>query len=73
MMLKIACPSCSHTGLVSAERLPAELVCSSCSTPSYVAPEHGKAITSTARFEEYLAGERARPQVRSKASAAAAE
>jgi hypothetical protein len=64
MLLRVACPSCSHTGLVAAERLPAELVCSSCSTPSYVAPEHGKQIVSTARFEEYLAGERGRPQVR---------
>ena len=28
MLLKIECPECTHIGIVSAERLPAELRCS---------------------------------------------
>jgi hypothetical protein len=66
MILKISCPSCDHVGLVSAERLPAELVCSSCGTSRRVASSDGKAITSTARFEEWLSGERERPRVQAR-------
>jgi hypothetical protein len=70
MMLRIVC-TCGHIGVVSAGILPRSLVCSACGTSSYVAAENGKAITSTARFEEYLAGERGRPQVRRKAASLA--
>jgi hypothetical protein len=66
MILRISCPSCNHIGLVAAETLPRELVCSSCSMTRHVDVSDGKAITSTARLEEWLAGERERPQVRRK-------
>jgi hypothetical protein len=38
MMLKIAC-TCGHTGLVCAERLPAELRCWQCGDRRHVAPK----------------------------------
>ena len=66
MMLRISCP-CGHTGLTVAEHLPAELVCSSCASRRCVQADQGRAITSTARFEEWLSGERARPQVQRRA------
>jgi hypothetical protein len=65
MMLKIACP-CGHVGLAAAETLPRELVCSSCGASRHVEAGHGNAIVSTARFEEYLAGERERPRARAR-------
>jgi hypothetical protein len=68
MMLKIQC-DCGHTGLAAAETLPRELVCSSCGASRHVEAGHGNAIVSTDRFEEYLAGERERPQVHRKAAA----
>ena len=68
MMLKIACQQCGHVGIVSAERLPRELQCSACGSSRHIEADQGRAIVSTDRFEEYLAGERERPQVRRKAA-----
>jgi hypothetical protein len=70
MMLKIACP-CGHVGIVDASTLPRSLVCSSCGASRHVEADQGRAIVSTDRFEEYLAGERERPQVRRKAASLA--
>jgi hypothetical protein len=70
MMLRISCP-CGHVGLTVAENLPAELVCSACGSSRHVEADQGRAIVSADRFEEYLAGERDRPQVRRKAAAIA--
>jgi hypothetical protein len=67
MLLRVAC-LCGHIGLVCAETLPRELVCSSCGASRHVEVDQGRAIVSTDRFEEYLAGERGRPQVRRKAA-----
>jgi hypothetical protein len=53
MMLKIACP-CGHTGLVSAERLPAELRCWQCGTSRRV--EAGARIVNRAAVLEWLLG-----------------
>jgi hypothetical protein len=66
MMLKIACTSCGHVGVAAAEALPRDLVCSRCGASRRVDAGGGRAITSTARFEEYLAGTRARPQVQAR-------
>jgi hypothetical protein len=71
MMLKIAC-TCGHVGLVCAETLPRSLVCSSCGASRHVEADQGRAIVSTDRFEEYLAGEREQPQVGRKAASLSA-
>jgi ribosomal protein S27E len=68
MILKISCPSCHHVGLVAADTLPRDLTCSACGDRHHVDASDGKAIVSTDRFEEYLSGERERPQVRRKAA-----
>ena len=65
MMLRIAC-TCGHTGVVAVETLPRELMCSACGTTRYVQADQGRAIVSTDRFEEYLAGERERPRARAR-------
>jgi ribosomal protein S27E len=62
-MLRIRCRQCDHVGLVSAEHLPRDIVCSACGSSRHIEASGGKAIVSTARFEEYLAGERARPRI----------
>ena len=61
MILKISCPSCHHVGLADAATLPRSLTCSACGTSRCVDSSDGRAITSTARFEEWLSGERERP------------
>jgi ribosomal protein S27E len=68
MMVRVECTSCGHVGVVSTSTLPRELVCSSCNDRRHVQADQGRAIVSTDRFEEYLAGERERPQVRRKAA-----
>jgi hypothetical protein len=65
MMLKIVCP-CGHVGLAASEILPRELTCSVCGSSRRVDAGGGKAITSTARFEEWLSGERPRPRVQAR-------
>jgi hypothetical protein len=65
MLIRVTC-TCGHVGIVSAATLPAELVCSGCNASRRVEAGDGRAITSTARFEEYLAGERERPQVQAR-------
>jgi hypothetical protein len=66
MMLRIEC-DCGHVGLADAQTLPRDLRCWRCGSSRHIEAGHGAAIVSNARFEEYLAGERARPQVRRKA------
>jgi hypothetical protein len=66
MMLQICCPECGHLGCAVAEHLPADLVCSACGSARHVDSSDGKAIVSTARFEEWLAGERERPRVQAR-------
>jgi hypothetical protein len=72
MLIRVTCP-CGHIGLINAETLPRELVCSDCGASRRVEAGGGKAIVSTARFEEWLAGERERPRVRCKAHGAEAQ
>jgi hypothetical protein len=67
MLIRVTCP-CGHTGVTSDARLPCELRCWRCGSLRRVDSD-GKAIVSTARFEEWLAGERERPRVRRTASA----
>jgi len=66
MILKISCPSCHHVGIAAAESLPRDLRCSCCGTARHVDAGGGNAIVSTARFEEWLAGERERPRVQAR-------
>jgi hypothetical protein len=66
MILRISCPSCNHIGAVCAETLPRDLQCSRCDDRRHVQVADGRAITSTARFEEWLAGERGRPRVQAR-------
>jgi hypothetical protein len=54
MLLKLTCPACDHIGLTNSETLPRDLVCSSCSTTSYV--ERGEGIRNAAFFAEWLTG-----------------
>jgi hypothetical protein len=65
MMLRIECP-CGHIGLADASTLPRSLTCSACGASRHVHAGDGRAITSTARIEEWLAGERERPQVQAR-------
>ena len=69
MMVRVSCP-CGHAGVADASTLPRSLTCSACGADRHVEAGGGKAIVSTARFEEWLAGERERPQVRRKAALA---
>lgn len=68
MLIRVTCP-CGHVGIVAADRLPAELRCWQCGEVRHVALKDGRRIRSTDAFEEWMAGERERPQVRRKASA----
>jgi hypothetical protein len=55
MLLTISCPSCGHVGLINAETLPRDLVCSRCGSSRYVKAAEGAQITSTAKREEQVA------------------
>jgi hypothetical protein len=54
MLLKIECPECTHIGIMSAERLPAELRCWQCGTSRRV--EAGARIVNRASVLEWLLG-----------------
>jgi hypothetical protein len=62
MMLKIACP-CGHVGLVAAETLPRELVCSHCGASRRVERKDGARIVNKVAFEEWLLGASGAPRV----------
>jgi hypothetical protein len=61
MMVKIECPKCTHIGIVSAERLPAELRCWQCGTSRRV--EAGARIVNRAAVLEWLLGASGAPRV----------
>jgi hypothetical protein len=63
MLLKVGC-GCGHMGAVSDHHLPRELQCSACGSRRRVETDHGRPIYSQARFEEWIAGTRERPQAR---------
>jgi hypothetical protein len=65
MMVKVVC-TCGHSGVVSAESLPRDLVCSRCGSSRHVEAEDGTRIVNRVAFEEWLFGERkaSRPQAR---------
>jgi hypothetical protein len=66
-VLKVAC-TCGHDGIVSAKSLPRNLTCWQCGTSRRVEADHGRPIYSQARFEEWIAGTRERPQMATLAS-----
>jgi hypothetical protein len=61
MMVKIECPECTHIGIVSAERLPAELRCWQCGTSRRV--EAAARIVNRAAVLEWLIGASGAPRV----------
>jgi ribosomal protein S27E len=61
MMVKIECPECTHIGIVSAERLPAELRCWACGESRRV--DSGARITNRAAVLEWLLGAPGSPRV----------
>jgi hypothetical protein len=61
MLLRIACPTCSHTGIVSAERLPAELQCSRCGVRRLVVAKDCRRVASREAVLEWLCGAEAPP------------
>jgi hypothetical protein len=63
MMVKVVC-TCGHTGIVSAETLPRDLVCSRCGSSRRV--EAGQPIVNKIAFQEWLLGEREAPRAQSR-------
>jgi hypothetical protein len=55
MMVKVVC-TCGHVGIVSAESLPRDLVCSRCGSCRHVEAEDGTRIVNRVAFEEWLFG-----------------
>ena len=60
MMLKIACP-CGYVGLINAETLPRDLVCSHCGASRRIERKDGARIVNRVAFEEWLRGEHKAP------------
>jgi hypothetical protein len=56
MLLKIACNSCGHTGIVKSESLPRDLVCSHCGASRRVGAKDGAPIRSREAVLEWLLG-----------------
>jgi hypothetical protein len=54
MMLRIVC-TCGHIGVVSAESLPRDLVCSLCGASRHCEPDRRARIISSAKREEQAA------------------
>jgi hypothetical protein len=55
MMLKIAC-TCGHVGVVDAQTLPRDLVCSACGSSRHVEAKDGARIVNRVAFAEWLLG-----------------
>jgi ribosomal protein S27E len=56
MMLRIACRQCGHIGIVSAERLPAELRCWQCGSSRRVEVKDGARVRSREAVMEWILG-----------------
>jgi hypothetical protein len=54
MLIRVTCP-CGHVGIVPAETLPRDLVCSRCGSSRRVQAERGERIISAAAREEWVA------------------
>ena len=63
MMLKIACQQCGHIGLINAETLPRDLVCSRCGASRRVEAKDGARIVNRVALEEWLLGASGAPRV----------
>ena len=62
MLIRVTCP-CGHVGLINAETLPRDLVCSHCGTSRSVEAKDGARIVSKVAFEEWLLGASGAPRV----------
>jgi hypothetical protein len=60
MMLRIVW-TCGHIGVVSAESLPRDLVCTHCGASRRVERKDGAPIVNRVAFEEWLRGEHKAP------------
>jgi hypothetical protein len=56
MMVKVVCP-CGHTGLVNAETLPRDLVCSRCGSSRHVHAKDCARIRNKVAVMERILGE----------------
>jgi hypothetical protein len=55
MLIRVTCP-CGHIGLIDAETLPRDLVCSHCGASRRIERKDGVRIVSRVAFEEWLFG-----------------
>jgi hypothetical protein len=62
MLIRVTCP-CGHIGLINAETLPRELVCSHCNASRHIERKDGARIVSRVAFEEWLLGASGAPRV----------
>jgi hypothetical protein len=62
MLIRVTCP-CGHAGVVAAESLPRDLVCSACGSSRHVHTKDCARIRNEIAFEEWLFGASGAPRV----------
>jgi hypothetical protein len=62
MLIRVTCP-CGHIGLINAETLPRDLVCSHCGASRRIERKDGVRIANRVAFEEGLLGASGAPRV----------
>jgi hypothetical protein len=62
MLIRVTCP-CGHIGLINAETLPRDLVCSHCGASRRIERKDGVRIANRVAFEEWLLGASGAPRV----------
>jgi hypothetical protein len=55
MLIRVTCP-CGHIGLINAETLPRDLVCSHCGASRRIERKDGARIVNRVALEEWLFG-----------------
>ena len=62
MLIRVTCP-CGHIGLINAETLPRDLVCSHCGANRRIERKDGARIVNRVALEEWLLGASGAPRV----------
>jgi hypothetical protein len=62
MLIRVTCP-CGHIGLINAETLPRDLVCSHCGASRRIEHKDGARIVNRVALEEWLLGASGAPRV----------
>jgi hypothetical protein len=62
MLIRVTCP-CGHIGLINAETLPRDLVCSHCGDWRRIERKDGARIVNRVAVEEWLLGASGAPRV----------